>query len=371
MGVFRFCLALSVAAFHLSAMGEHVAMVAVFCFYAISGYLITRILCETYTAPVQGVAGFALNRFLRLYPTYWTVALVGVGLALFLPAQTAHLHPGIAIPDTPGGGLANLFILGLANFAIEPRNEPIRLVPTAWSLSIELVYYALLALGIARRRLAVLVWWTASLALAVWLIARGDLRTAYFSLWGPSLCFATGALMHHLDAPGRARRLLAAFPAARALPFLALAAVCAGPYALGWAALPALSLPTLYLAPLVAALAIALLTEDREARVPESPAARWDRRIGDLSYPIFLSHWHVGVLVSAGLLGGAGQGPWLFAASLPFILLAAVLLVAGVEGPVRRLRGTVRRWSHGRGAPGRAPGGGLPHRASVSGGAPP
>lgn len=353
VGVYRFCLALIVAAFHLSAAGEHVAMVAVFSFYAISGYLITRILCETYTAPVQGLIGFAVNRFLRLYPTYWAVALVGLGLALFLPVETARLHPGIAVPQTIGGGLANTVILGLANLAIEPRNEPIRLVPPAWSLSIELVYYALLAAGVARRRLAVLVWWGISLGLAVWLVGRGDLRHAYFALWGPSLCFATGALAHHLDAPGWGRRLRAlchpggavAASALGVLPFALLAAVCVAPYALGGG--DGAGLPFLYLAPFVAAVAVATLIEDRGDGATERPFARWDRWIGDLSYPIFLSHWHVGILVSALLLGGAGQGPWLFAASLPFILLAGVLLVVGVEHPVRRLRGAVRRWGRG------------------------
>lgn len=350
MGVFRFCLALIVAAFHLSAAGEHVAMVAVFSFYAISGYLITRILCETYTAPVQGLAGFALNRFLRLYPTYWAVALVGLGLAVFLPAETARLHHGIALPETTGGGLANLFILGLANLSLEPRNEPIRLVPTAWSLSIELVYYALLAAGVARRRLAVWVWWAASLALAAWLTAKGDLRHAYFSLWGPSLCFATGALAHHLDAPRWGRRLRTAWgtgglAASRALPFLALALVCLAPYAPGVG--PVAGLAALYLAPGAAALAVALLIAERTEGVAESRAARWDRRIGDLSYPVFLVHWHVAILVSTFLLGGTGQGAWLFAASLPFILAAAVLLVVGVERPVHRLRGAVRRWGRG------------------------
>jgi peptidoglycan/LPS O-acetylase OafA/YrhL len=44
--------------------------VAVFAFYTLSGYLMTRVLNERYGFTAAGTAAFALNRVLRLWPVY-------------------------------------------------------------------------------------------------------------------------------------------------------------------------------------------------------------------------------------------------------------------------------------------------------------
>lgn len=333
MGTFRFFLALNVMVLHLSGYGDHLAMTSVFCFYVISGYLITRILSETYNAPVTGLVAFAANRTLRIFPTYWTIALIGLALAALLPAETARLHASIRVPGDAGSILSNLFIFGLTPASLTPGTAPVRLVPPAWSLSIELMHYVVMAAGVARSRTGALVWWCAGAGIAAWALLFGRIEHAYFTVWGPTVCFATGALLHHFGAAawGRPRKGIAI----RLLPFaLALAAGLA-PEVLGDRSAPLF----LYLSAAAAAAAVTLLAEGWG----QGGAPAWDRFLGDVSYPLFLCHWHVGILVSAGLLGGAPVGPALLAAALPFAVALAASVVLGVERPVQRLRARLRR----------------------------
>jgi peptidoglycan/LPS O-acetylase OafA/YrhL len=75
--VFHYILAVMVAQTHLWALGAAwTGNIAVFAFYTLSGYLITRVLNERYGFTARGMATFLLNRVLRLWPAY----LVIIGL---------------------------------------------------------------------------------------------------------------------------------------------------------------------------------------------------------------------------------------------------------------------------------------------------
>lgn len=76
LGLMRFILALLVVVSHLTGGGAspffaHWGIFAVFGFYLISGYLMTIILNEKY---FFNFTTFALNRFLRLFPIYYTAS---------------------------------------------------------------------------------------------------------------------------------------------------------------------------------------------------------------------------------------------------------------------------------------------------------
>ena len=90
---------------------------------------------------------------------------------------------------------------------------------------------------------------------------------------------------------------------------------------------------------LICAAMVALLSGSR--RLPLIPG-RFDRWMGDLSYPIYLLHYQV-ALAAAALLRPAGfafSGPdfRLMLVLIPFILLAAWLFTVLIEHPVERLR---------------------------------
>ena len=74
--VYRFILALCVVQGHLVGRGESapwLAWQAVFSFYVLSGFLMSLILNQDYGFTASGLARFAFNRWLRLFPVYYAV----------------------------------------------------------------------------------------------------------------------------------------------------------------------------------------------------------------------------------------------------------------------------------------------------------
>jgi peptidoglycan/LPS O-acetylase OafA/YrhL len=87
---------------------------------------------------------------------------------------------------------------------------------------------------------------------------------------------------------------------------------------------------------------IVLLSRVDAARLP-TWATRLDRHLGDLSYPIFLAHYGVGVAVSGLVYGGTIQrGGTLLATSAVLLHVVAVVLHRIIDGPVNRLRDSIR-----------------------------
>ena len=90
-GIYRLILALMVMAFHLlnvPIIGEY----AVFSFFVLSGFLMTTIMHDAYGYSFAGIGRYAVNRFLRLYPTYWVVLVLSLALILFIGEQYAHQY---------------------------------------------------------------------------------------------------------------------------------------------------------------------------------------------------------------------------------------------------------------------------------------
>jgi peptidoglycan/LPS O-acetylase OafA/YrhL len=67
---------------------------------------------------------------------------------------------------------------------------------------------------------------------------------------------------------------------------------------------------------------------------------KFDKLSGDLAYPVFLCHYHVGVLVSR--FSGEGVGLSLLLSSSLFILFAAFGIHILVESGVNQLRDRIR-----------------------------
>lgn len=91
-----------------------------------------------------------------------------------------------------------------------------------------------------------------------------------------------------------------------------------------------------YLNLLLMALTIANLSQRRAGTV--------DKRIGDLSYPIYLSHFQCGLIALALAPGAFERGDTLFvAASLPIVPVVTWGLSVAIEGPIERIRSWVKR----------------------------
>ncbi|CAI1697942.1 O-acetyltransferase OatA [Serratia fonticola] len=153
LGILRFFLASCVIMFHLTAQVPNIGQLAVNFFYVISGYLITLILNNTYKNKSKP---FFINRFLRLYPTYYFFALISMILAIIPIAgvTTSVFHPSWVEKQGAVDWLGNLFIFPWAfvtDYAVVSIPHTFvsdsfrfRLIPSTWSIAVEIVCYFIL-----------------------------------------------------------------------------------------------------------------------------------------------------------------------------------------------------------------------------------
>ena len=371
MGVLRLFLALFVVYAHCGSPFGRVGMSAenaVQIFYMISGFYMTLVLRGKYaTNDFAGVRTFWSNRLLRIFPAYFLVA----GLTLFLCVFGERLFGWVPqpalyywawrdngllqLPQLLWLGFTQSTMVGLSSFnfftltdagAVIPTagvsaddHEIWRLllVPQAWSLSVELYFYAVAPFLVTRRLRVLVAVALASFALRVglWLAAGlNDDPWSYrffpselmFFMLGAIACHAYGArseLQQRAGAPGVS---LAAHPwlLHGGLAALVVTAVLIGrvdrPFGAGTLIAP--------LATACAFLALPwLFAATRQQRI--------DRLLGELSYPVYICHvliiWMVGG-------GGFEIGKATFFLVLAIVLVFALAIYRFVDQPIDRLR---------------------------------
>jgi peptidoglycan/LPS O-acetylase OafA/YrhL len=333
LGGYRLFLALLVVLQHLAGV-QNIGGYAVFGFYMISGYLMTLVVQHVYKYSIPGFLRYALNRFLRIYPSYW----VSVGFSLFLlyclgSDFFSAYRRTIDIPEDAAAWLRNIFIFF-------PERESPRLTPPSWALTVEIFFYIAIGLSLSRSRKITQVWFLGSaLYHIVALVLNFGDESRYFPIWAASLPFSTGALAYHFR--GELKRMFSG------VPFLAspFAAVVLGAlfFANWWVGLKfglsgGFSFYVNYFLCFLALAGFAFVWPGREGGI--------DDFLGALSYPVYLLHYQVGAVVIVifdvvGLEVRRGQF-LLFVLSVPFVLLAAYLMVVVVERPIDRVRLAVR-----------------------------
>jgi peptidoglycan/LPS O-acetylase OafA/YrhL len=317
-GAFRLVLALVVAAAHLGHLGGFAAGYAVHAFYALSGYLMCLIVNQRYAQGPRAFALFCLNRALRIYPLYWAACLVALALLAAFSAEALHaFHTSLRLPATRYEILSNALIFGLF-----PSHEA-RLVPPAWALHVELLFYLAIGLCLGRSRALAVPWLAVSAAYHGLALHFGWDR--YYSAQAASLAFSAGACLYHFRRPLR-RWLPCTAPA--------LAAALAGYGALlvlqAWLGNRS-GLP-FYAGLALCALCLHLLSQWRARAL-----LGIDERLGRLSYPVYLLHYHVAFLVHHAT-GIPRPSPTLFWVTLPLLLAAAAVAAALEEATVERWR---------------------------------
>jgi peptidoglycan/LPS O-acetylase OafA/YrhL len=282
LGTFRYLLASMVVLTHLwPAQSPWWGVYAVFCFYLVSGYLMTLVLSETYAYTSDGLGRFAANRILRIYPAYLAVCVIALGVIHLLPEAAASTNPKLHWPASAGDWISSLVILG-------QLGSDQALIPPAWSLHIELCYYALMASVLARHRTIITGWFVVSCAYHIWLLSSAplDFSARYNTLLGASLPFSLGAMLYAYRAS--LLRLPSWTGWVSGVLFLGNVSIAA------WSPTARPILQSYYLSLLFGALLLVSLARIRPADVPPW-FARLDRVGGHLSYPMFLCHYPVGV----------------------------------------------------------------------------
>lgn len=315
----------------------HWGAFAVFGFYLVSGYLMTRILHETYSFRFSA---FAFNRFLRLFPIYYIVAIFSAA-AIFLLPSAGDFHAAWRIKlravDILGNGLI---------FPFEFYDASFRLLPATWSIAVELVNYFLLWLIVARNlKLAAI---TALLALS-YHAASGYLGMSWTSRYFPSyaalLPFALGACIYFWSGyiaglSGRFIRLTAIIASLVWMTNIIVCGMVSGLGKIHYDQYFYLNFASLFV----------FLACSTHPKLGISLSGS-GKILGDLAYPIFLVHWIIGFGVSLLWPNGVPQGLFLFALSLPFILVASWALAWGADRWIEPLRNRVRTGAVGSDTP--------------------
>ena len=310
MGILRLILAAAVVISHSAAISWFPLVnggVAVKLFFMVSGFYMAMVLSEKYQGLPKGRWLFYSNRFLRIFPIYWLVLAVELLVGWFAPAFATNggalaLHGSVLRSSGAGafGALVGTEVCLLGNeifslFAWLPGNgldwwttqvppEALRgwrlvVMPHAWTLGCEVAFYLIAPwLNLWRSRWMAVVIGVNLLAIAVlprftdfkWAEVATDywapLQMGFFVLG--MLVWRWGKTFPHLFSGwiGRGSILLlfvALFSFERivlvstrgALVLLFAAAACALPALFKW-----------------------------------SKTSVLDRRLGDLSFPVYLSH---------------------------------------------------------------------------------
>jgi peptidoglycan/LPS O-acetylase OafA/YrhL len=198
LGSYRYLLSFFVILAHLFPfISVHSGIYAVFGFYIISGYLMTLILDKNYGWNFGGVKRYYANRFLRVYPSYWFVAILSIIIIYILPEICKNLNPALILPSSFSQWIPNIAILGLGPL-MNIQLEPSRLIPPAWALHTELCFYLIIPL-LARNFKTVCFWFAISFIIALVLYIRNfSFFYHYFPLYAASLPFSIGSLIYYL-----------------------------------------------------------------------------------------------------------------------------------------------------------------------------
>lgn len=327
MGYIRLLLACVVLIDHCGGLPAMSAWAAVEAFFTISGFYMALTFEAHYRGP-NGLRHFYASRAVRLYPLYFCIlalmfaAVLIAGSAAFLDARYRSFiyftHAQDALQHFSVQSLLLQDMLSLD--AHRADGLPVR---QGWSLSVEIVFYALLPwlVSLSTSRLCLIV--GASFALKYFLMMRFGDPWAYL-LFAPQLSYficgiLTFRFRHFLSlSPAYAKALVAVFLVVAIIPWdTAFETHFSHGVPFGNFAM--------------IALLCALMPSALNIHFP------WGRQAGDLSYGVYLMH-----MVIIEILRGAGFAlpRFLFALSVIFI---CILLSHGWETLVQRPLDTWRR----------------------------
>lgn len=325
--------------FWLSDIGRY----AVFGFFILSGYLMTLVMQTAYSYTAKGIYRFLVNRFLRLYPSYWIACLFTIGLVFVLGQEnTTIIARSLALPETPGIILTNITMVALTLF---PDQATPRLSPATWALTIELFYYLLIAAGISRTKFSTTCWFVVSTAYVLATMIFGySWHVRYFALPAGSLPFSIGALLFFLQQERWQPKWLQFFSNSRMLVVSLIVNAVAGTLVQAEERL-GLAEAFMYTNLVICTLAIYSIIR---GGVIAPVSVKLDKLLGDFSYPIYLIHLQIGVLASLFTYGQVrdlkyhfAPEAWLWTAVLT--VGASLLLIKFIDEPITVIRDRVKR----------------------------
>lgn len=297
MGIIRILLAIIVVIHHSNAPFRYIhlsAALAVQAFFVISGFYMTLVLKEKYINRNNSYFLFIFNRFLRIYPTYWLILIITIVLSYFwfyngfqsgFRIYQSHYHysqNGIFLYAGPIDILRDFTILFRSDYL--QINENLRqqlLLGQAWTLIVELLFY-LAAPFIVKRIRVIIPLFLVSLSLHFLighytLIHNFPMTESFF----PAVLFyfLLGSLSFYLYKTIEKRSISRKISFSITAGFVFLTVI--------YGYLPAQQI--FYIIALSLAIPFIFLYSKKN---------KFDRLIGELSYPLYLSHTTVFLAIS-------------------------------------------------------------------------
>ncbi len=327
LGLIRFGLGMMVLLNHLwlptaNVIGAH----AVTGFYIVSGFLMTKVINEVYLGEL-GRLRYVANRLLRIYPAYLLVVFATL-LGLIIWPGYFNVYSLIRIPVDAEEWFSNVTLYRLTD-------SPTILIPPGWSLFVEMFFYIVIAI-LGRWRSVVFRWFVISFVYTVWMVVNGlPFRDRYYPLAAASLFFSAGAGVYVICQSTWMIRLFAWLP--RVATWAAAALFVVFPIVvealggdrgmLGYYGASAVFL----------VIFISLVTRNR------LDGGRWDRFLGDLAYPVFLTHFF-----SAGVVNLLTSNRFMVTSTINMVLSTAMCLAISVaflkwvEPQIEKMRNRIR-----------------------------
>jgi len=319
MGLVRVFLALSVAACHNAFVlgGFLSGMFAVKLFFAISGFCMALVLNRKYTE--RNPTRFYIARYLRLWPTYIVVLMLIVVFIQPLPSDQSI--PFYAAAFSLFGSEALWWVDPIGRYAGLVGLEQM------WSVGIELSFYLVSPL-FARSWRATLILFLVAFAAHAWFVMTGGSLKVPFErsqitffwiyLLGMLAYWAWTILHPYLDR----------------LKIPALAAALVGVAMAGGFAILRGCWPMGYFGNFREDVLIAAFIAYMILLFHITRSNKFDRMIGELSYPIYVVHWP---LTHFLITGHRGSALWTVII-LALAVAAAVALHVLIERPIDRWR---------------------------------
>jgi len=344
MGILRLFLALTVLDWHYrysdSIIFPH-SFAAVCCFFIISGFYMSLVINEKYGTSSDGIGRFYLNRALRLYPIYVTVlAAFAITGALGITWRYGPFSP--SAPMSLLDRLLSIFNQVLIfpnvlwqNFMLRPAPADNNLVlGQMYTVGLEMMFYAVAPFLVTRRLrfLTALTLAAAGIHFGLHGLGLSSRPWQYEFFPGVLVFFLLGCLSY------RFLRVVRDWRYPKWVGFLTLPLFLFygiwGHDASTKDFTNGFKIDGLYL---LTTLIIPFLFE-------ASKSVRWDRYIGNMSYPVYVVHF----LIGFAMVGDPGTGSIEQNRSvLVVVMLAAFALLITIEYPIDLLRHRIGRVRHG------------------------
>ena len=346
LGFLRTSWALMVVVGHLFWVGDF-GRFAVFGFYILSGFLMTTIMHQSYGYSLKGLRKFSINRFLRLFPTYWLVCIIAIVIIFYAPVFESNKFGGLGMPESISAIFGNATLI-YPNW-IPSRVGP-RLSPATWALTVELFYYLLIALGISRTYRTTVIWVVFSLCFVLLTYAFGFYwHSRYFSIPAGSLPFSLGALIFFMTRTEITNKTLKALTERPLFLFFLMLSISAFASYLVSISYDYWFVEVLfYLSMIVSFLLVLSLARGKV--LIKSISRELDSKIGHFSYPVYLLHYQAAALASLILYGDMVLlkrmeefSLTLVILSLIFLFLLSYLTINLVDNRVEKLRLRVKK----------------------------